>query len=300
MANKHYPVIRTMTLGEPALLGRSQRLIDIGKVLSKTNRRLYRQGRYYEAKIDLESDSNTEFEVYALRDDWAVQKAYQMAYTMYLKATKDERETMIGRQVARWEDFRIDHALAQPNSEVGPLFYTEGLAPLNLAGQGEFELSTVIDGNGVRRTFTWGPFSGTSSYSLLDEYDKAGNTESSPDSFVAGAAVPYDNLNTEVDAHMADDLEDHGNNPPYDKDGVNRQSPWVKIATLSAANPNAQRLSTGFFTAPCGLIVLKQAANSDIREKYSLTVKKGDYKGVHAPSMLDMNKVVNPGFIARL
>lgn len=291
MAKKHYPVVRTYPLSEGAAFSNNaRRIIDVGKTLSQANRRLYRYGRYYNVKIDLEADSNTQFDVFALRDDWAVQKGFQLAFEAYQKATADERAMMSESQIARWEDFRIDDNVpgAVP---VGPVLSETGNETYLIA-QGEHAITSVVDATGVQHTFVW-TGTGANVYNILAEYDKAGNAQTTPQSLVAGNELPYIDLESDVDGLQANNLEAFGDNPPYDRDGVNAEDPFVKIATLVSNSPNAQKLSTGFFDAPCGLVMIVQndtagsPTPSDIRGRYSLTVKSGDYKGVHAPSMLE-------------
>lgn len=288
-SKKHYPVVRQMPIGEASFASRSRRIGDTGRILSQSNRRLYRYARYYNIKIDLEADASTAFEVYALRDDWAVQKGLQLAYDMYVKNTSTEREAMSKTQIARWEDFRVASGESTSNtSAIGPIFRrNQGVIDDNLVTQGEFTLSEVVDEDENTKNFTWSGTTSQTAYSILDEYDKAGNAQSSPSSLVALTTGPYVDLDDEADAATYQNLETNGDNPPYDRDAVNKDSPWVKVATLDSSNPNAQKLSTGFFTAPCGLFLIIQDAAQDIIGKYSLSVKAGDYKGVHAPSMLE-------------
>jgi hypothetical protein len=283
---KHYPVIRQMTLSEASpSLNRAIRVIDVGRCLSQANRRLYRYGRCYKSKIDLEADSNTQFEVYALRNDWAVHKGFQLAYEAYVKNASEEAEMMSDSQKARWNDFRARPGIASATYvDVGPVFY-QGTVASALVTQGEFTQTAVVDGQGTARTFTWDGTASSTEYGILQEYDKMGNAQTSPSSTLSGMA--YDDLNTNVDAAMMNILETHGDNPPYDRDGVNKDNAFVKIATLNSNSPNAQKLSTGFFDAPCGLILIIQTVAEDIREKYTLTVQSGDYKGVNAPSLLE-------------
>ena len=150
---------------------------------------------------------------------------------------------------------------------------------------GEFDITQVVDSNSVVRQFTWGTGS-ASKYSLLSEYDKAGNATQDP-TFSTGD-MPYDDLMSDDSAQMGEDLQNRGNKPPYNATGVNADSQWVKVATLSAGA--AQRLSTGFFKAPCGIVLITAGvAGTEVVTTGSLswTVKSGDYKGVHAPSLLE-------------
>ena len=94
----HYPVVR----GSPiASGGAANTLVDMARNLSVLNRRLYRYGRNYNVKVDVRHDyAGPAIEVFALRDDWAVQKAFQMAYQVYLDNVMEERERLAGGQVA--------------------------------------------------------------------------------------------------------------------------------------------------------------------------------------------------------
>jgi hypothetical protein len=149
---------------------------------------------------------------------------------------------------------------------------------------GEFNLTTVQDASDVSRGFTWGT-PNSALYGITDEYDKAGNAQTSPESTTGD--MPYDDLLSDDSATMAAKLQTNGDNPPYDADGVNQASPWVKVAELAAGT--SQRLSTGFFKAPCGFVIITAGSGDELVDvdQIQWTVKNGDYKGVHAPDMLD-------------
>jgi hypothetical protein len=239
-----------------------------------------RQSRYYTVKIDMEPANVGTYEVYALRDDWAVQKGLQMAYKHYVRNTADERESL-GKQVARWEDFRVNTG-ASGNS----LFATlrSPAAAESILTAGEFALANVVDSSNTQRTFTWGT-PGAAQFGILQEYDKAGNAQGDPSSFTADG--PYEEINSEVNAITMDDLQTDGNLPPYDQAGVNSGSPFVKVGQLGAGPGGDQRLSTGYFTAPCGIVIIVGPAADWNSGNLSFVCQSGDYKGVHAPSMLE-------------
>jgi hypothetical protein len=276
---RHYPVVLGSELGS-TVENTALRFLQVDRCLSKLNRRLYRMGRYYKVKIDVDQGANGNFEVYALRDDWAVQKAYQMAYKMYLENTADERERLASSQIARWEDFRVDHGLT--GNELVPVVHNITTARGNLVG-GEFELANVVDSNDTQRSFTWGTPSATE-YGLLQEFDKAGSVQTDPTNVEASG--PYEGINSEVNAQTMDDLQGDGNLPPYDTTVVNASFPFVRIATLGDT-AGAQRLSTGYFTAPCGIVIIVGSGSNWNSNDLLFEVAKGDYKGVHAPSMLE-------------
>lgn len=279
-----YPAVRQFPLAEASpSIGSATRVVDVGRCLSQANRRIYRYGRSYEVKIDLEPNSNTTFTVFALRNDWAVVKAFQMAHAEYLKNTADERARLSADQIARWEDFRCESGIT--GADVGPQFTNGSLAGVsNLVGQGEFALSNVVNAAGTRFSFTWGT-GAANKYGVLEEFDKTANAQGSPNSIPADA--PYVDIDSEINEGTHDDLQADGNLPPYEQNAINAAEPFVKIATLDSSNPNAQKLSTGYFTVPCGLVLIVQTAYSDIAGKYSMTAKAGSYKGVHAPSLLE-------------
>ena len=282
MKPKHYPTV----MGYPISSGAAANtMVDHARNMSVINRRLYRFGRYHEVKVDLRPDYVGLVEVFALRDDWATHKSFQMAYENYLKATADERELMAGKQVARWEDFRVEDGVSAAINSARPVLHTPGGAATVL-NAGEFALSTVTDSAGTNRTFTWGS-PGATQYGILQEYDKYADTDLSPGNLTTGVVLPYSDLEDDIDASQAERLERDGDAPPYDQDGVNATSPWVRIGVLGAGAAGQQRLSTGFFTAPCGLIFLKGFSETSEAYSVSIEAKSGDYKGVHAPSMLE-------------
>ena len=282
---KTYPVVRTGRLfrQSPDPIGPKLQ-ISAEQLLSKTNRRLYRQSRYYDMKIDLDPTATRPVDVFVLADTWMVERALKMGYAMYLENSEAARDRLKDNAIARWEDFRVLSGAGV--TIANPLQYSELFTPDEL-DVGEFDVTQVVDSNNTTREFTWGVGSGTK-YSLLEEYDKAGNASQDP-TFSTGD-MPYDDLMADDSAAMGEDLQNRGNKPPYDPTGVNASKTWVKICTLQA-DAQAQKLSTGFFTAPCGFVLLADAISpvgqSVIEGDLQWTVKSGDYKGVHAPSMLE-------------
>ena len=279
--NKHYPTVLSTQAGIAVVPSNTKRLLQADRFLSKMNRRLYRMGRYYEMKIDIDNDGLDQIEVFALRDDWAVQKAFQLAYAEYVRNIADEKATLSDNQQARWRDFRVSPGTAADVSDLVPEFAdTDGNAVRLTSGN--FELAEVVDGSGSTRTFTWNPTPSGSQYGILTEYDRMADAQASPEN--SSAPGPYENIDTERDAATYAHLEEDGANPPYDRNTVNQASPFVRVASLGGTN-GVQKLSTGFFTAPCGIVLITGVTESG--DKISVTFKKGDYKGVHAPSMLE-------------
>lgn len=280
--SKHYPVVRMANLQNPAGVPQNDRLVQVDRHLSKLNRRLYRMGRYYTVKIDMDPTGSQNVEVFALRDDWAVQKSYQMAYQAYLENTKEERAALGTNQLARWSDFRVSTGVSGADSTNPVMFDGAGAAvPLTA---GEFDFAQVADDAGTLRSFTWGT-GGASTYGILEEYDKVANASATPQSVTNDS--PYAGLTAQFDTNVADELQEDGQFPPYDQTSVNGGSPFVKIGELGTSAGGVQRLSTGYFVAPCGIIVLRGVGAATNDQDICFEVKAGDYKGVHAPSMLE-------------
>ena len=278
----YYPVQRMINLkGEGTEVDYYP--IDVARNLSVVNHRLYRQGKTYVCKVDLDAGSvQASYDVFALVDTWYVQKAWQLARATYLRATADERGVMTKQQIARWEDFRVGHGLSgHGGSELVPNRFSNGLTGAADTA-GEFELSEIVNTAGAAGSFRWSTTSGSSFYGILAEYDKSGDTDNSPST--ASATKAYSGTEVSVNESQMDRMSDKGNAPPYDAQNFNTRV-WVKVGTLDAAVAHG-KLSTGYFNAPCGLIAVQPSvASTPINGQLTLTVQAGDYKGVKAHNM---------------
>lgn len=278
-STSRYPVQRMLSVDQNAPVA-ANAVADVAGMLSRINHRLYRQSRYYEVSVTIDANvaDGTTVDVYALADTWWTQKAMQMAKAAFDESNAEEKE-MLNNKVARWNDFRVVHGLSGYSTLLVNQFNHTTLNPVAFTA-GEIVNSHVVDQAGVTRHFTWGtPTAGQ--YSIMDEYDRSGNTSADPETPATG---PYSGLLPNLEAGAAAALQDDGNNPPYNADGYGAGI-WVKVGTLHMS-AGRQRLSTGFFTAPCGFIALQNVGWLD-QPQIEITVKKGDYKGVHAPSILE-------------
>ena len=285
----YYPVQRIIPLGTTdAAQGHlgGTTVGDCGKMLSIANRRLYRYGNCYRMKIDLNpSQANTaafDVEVFALRNTWDVQRAYALAKKVYDEAYADELEGTGSANLARWRDFRVSDGVTGA-IDLHPVMYDNASLAIQVEDDGEFTTSAVDDA-GTEKSFTWGT-AGAASIDIKAEWIQAGRTGSDPN--VISTSAPYAGVNSD---DMSDielgNLGNDGNNPPYSQDAMSDQ--LVRVATLryEPAPDGMQRLSTGFFDAPCGLFVLKTTAGVNTANgNYVLTVQGGDYKGVMAHGM---------------
>ena len=281
--SKRYPVQRRISVGQTAPAA-ANAVADVGIMLSKVNHRLYRQSRYYECSVTIDADNaeGTTIDVYALADTWWTQKALQLAKAAWDESNAEEMEMLNGK-VARWNDFRVNAgvSLGGGTGTLDPIQFNSNMPTSTQFTAGEFDFAEVVDQAGATRTFTWANTPGATEYSIMDEYDASGNTSSDPTTPATG---PYSGLLPNLEAGAAAALQDNGNLPPYSATGYG-DGIWVKVGTLHLG-AGRQRLNTGFFTAPCGLIVMTGVGTIPSAE-VQIEVKGGDYKGVKAPSMLE-------------
>jgi len=280
MANKHYPVQKLLSVSQPTGPSANLLRIDTPKFLSQVNHRLYRQSRTYDCsvKIDANVADGATVDVYALADTWYLEGALKLAKEAW-DASNAEEIMMNAGKVARWSDFRINPKITGSSSVVVSQFGKSTLASVGFT-DGEFDLSLVVDQAGANRTFVIGT-PGVSEYDIFSEYDEQSGTNTDP---TVPSTGPYTGLLPGLETAAAAAISDSGNNPPYSVTGYG-DGVWVKVGTLHLA-PGRQRLSTGFFRAPIGAIVLTGVAaiaSGDIQ----VEVKGGDYKGVMSHSMLE-------------
>lgn len=247
---------------------------------SAVNHRLYRQGKTYSVKIDLDPGSPPgQYTIWALADTWMLQKAWQLARSTYLKATADERK-QLGTQTARWEDFAVGVGLTVANQQIA----IAGLAGTNLSdtavGNGEVPISSIyLETTGAQHTFSLGVTSGTV-FGIFDEYNNIGRVDPDPENPTNAQA--YGGVDAEINNGQLEKLQDDGNLPPYAQ-SISTQQAWVKVATLRNDSPEATRLSTGFFNAPLGLFVIQPPTGGfTFTDQLTMTMQAGDYKGVKA------------------
>jgi hypothetical protein len=292
MAKKHYPVQRNYRLGF-SLPSNSTRVL--GKLdfdLSRINHRLYRQSRFYEMKVDIDADlpDGATVSVYALQDTWMNHKAYQMAKQAFDQNSMEELGQLRSGSKARWNDFRVDvgETVVATDTDSTPVGYSNGaVVPAGTQySAGEYEFSEVTDAAGTARTFRW-LGSGGNTFNIIDEYDRTGNANAQPSTPSTTAA--YANLEDEIDATQLEHLSGDGNNPPYANNAIENQALQL-VSTLHVDAAGTSKLSTGFFTAPCGIYVLAFSGGLDgntANDGIMITAKSGDYKGVAGAPMLE-------------
>lgn len=258
---------------------------DTARALSEVNHRLHRRGRCYTLKIDIDNDASVEgnkIDVYALVNTWWVANAFAAARGAYETAVAEERAAV--GQEGRWNDFIPDNGFA--SQHVGAALADSTFTSLG-RDDGEHTVTLVNDVAGNTRFFTWGPSSSSSQFSIVREYDDMGRSAISPEG--TGSLGGYIELNEEIIAQDITRIQNDGNAPPYNSQSTigTGANYLVKIATLELAGSGSKRLSTGFFEAPCGYVWFDGVGATFPTGKITVTVKSGDYKGTHAPSMAE-------------
>lgn len=272
----------------------SWNIVDVPRSLSEVNHRLYRQSRVYRCKVSsLQAlkKSNPLYYVYVLRDTWMLQKAYEMAKDAYDKNMSEERADISPANMARWQDFRIDlHPKASGVTTLLPVLRAN--ATLNATGltNGEFNESQVYKEDGTGMTF--GLFGSSTKWSIVQEYDKTSDVDLTPNNTVTGSDInPYGALDDDNQQAARNDLQNRGNAPPYDPNSLDGDKLFRLAGVIGATGDSSQKLTTGFFDAPLGLIlIVKQQQGEDDVFNLEVEVQSGDYKGVHGASYIDATK----------
>ena len=267
----------TFEMGDTTGVPGPNSLIQVDKVLSEVNHRLYRQHMSYTARVDLSTDADFgRVEVYALAPTWYVMNSLREAKRVHDVAMKEER-AHAGQ--ARWYDFRINPNFSASVNSLGAYGLDSGGAGAAVSTTGsEYAYSAIMHPDGTTRSFVLrGATSGTS-YNVFEEYDAMGNVSDSPETPVSGG---YDGVDATMEAENIAALQARGNAPPYNTDTWNVV--WVKVGELYQTAGGNSSKSTGFFEAPLGLIYIPNYAS--IGTNISLRVKAGKYKGVHAEAL---------------
>jgi len=249
-----------------------------GQVLGQANNRLYRQHRTYMQRISLLPNApatiSAPIRVFALSTKWTVMRSLMTARAVYEQALKEERAL---HGTSRWHDFRIScDTVANTLSAFGidssnPPTMTNAALP-----QGEYDLSSITDSAGNVRIFVTDAATSTTAYNVFEEFDEMGRADISPTTASLGG---YEQAMPGLVEADAVNLLERGNNPPYDNANNPREGTWVEVGRLYR-DPTGHVLSTGYFEAPLGLILVKGYQPEQNTPFLVLEAKAGKYKGV--------------------
>jgi hypothetical protein len=240
----------------------------------------------YSMKVDIDVQSalaNAGVDVYVLRDTWDLQGAYKLAMKTYYNTMKEE---MTQSSRGRWLDFNVQSGVAA--DLLGPSVAEEDFNTV-----GSFTVlpttgttyASVADAAGTPHSFTMEVSASANEYSIIDEWRNFGRVSNDPAS--QSTTLAYAGVSENIDETNYDLLRDVGENPPYSTAADDEI--WHKVCTLQAGSDGNQKLSSGFFDAPLGIVILRSVAGfppGPAVPDVGLTVsfQKGNYKGVKAPA----------------
>ena len=274
MSTENCAVLQTLT---------GNHYVSLSDTMSKVNHRLYRMTRKYDVDVKLHNpDRAVTVKVYALNNTWMLEKAVSYARKAYEKAVKEEKK-LLGKQLARWHDFRLNLNPSDGNvtafTQLNPVWVNMDNVTGTALTAGDFELSVARDED-TNASYSFGLWESGNQFNILKEYEKAGSTEDSPDDIEPNA--PYDAIDDEAQTSTFVELQTQGNEPPYNKDSMNDLQLFRHVATLTTTGTGVQKLSTGTFCAPLGLVVFEV---SDGNPEVCIHMKKGKYKGLSSEAM---------------
>ncbi len=284
--------------------------VDIADCLSKVNRRAYRQGmKYAIGKIEfgfVVNQSQISVVVLGVKtagDTWVVHNAWKKAQAHWLQQQRRARRLIGAGAKPAYEDFKVYLDDAHRAGTVCLCVDSENDA----VGSGEWEYSVFhveAEDHSIAEyaLHIIGGDVGSTDKGLILAYQNSRATvqAENPDLPTEYSANLYAQLADDLDdvaAHVADDMEDENDEPPYDRDDytgndTNADHPWIQeLQVASAGLPNA---TLDGFVAECGLLKFElnafDANGSPVDLGQSLTnvyvtLVPGSYKGVMAKPM---------------
>ncbi len=272
------------------------RYVDVSRLLSQANHRLYRQGRMYMCRVGIHlPGAAVAFTASALPNTWMTRKAWVQG----LKAArKAERESGV-RKRGRWNDFRIAYDQAQYlGSSSTPVSFVS-LSGATVTGNIDHVQTLIAGDSGSGEGSSASKFNfhmngdtdfsnrgdATGSFGLIYEYDQTEDTEYDSPPHTGGSGA-FDELETDSAQSGANkDLAiETGDNPPYDPDTLeNARSVDYVVAQQSG---DSIQPTTPWIAAPCGLLKITGYGGTLASEtNLFIEVMSGNYKGVMAESM---------------
>ena len=272
--------------------------IDLAQAMSKTNRRLYRQGRDYHVKkitIVSKNTPNGENRVSfsTANDGWVSQMAWKRAFDLWNRQNREASENVAGDISGTWSDFKVylsndmrTGTILQPkdnggnNYNTGDWVYTQLVTPDGTTGADEFGVHLLGDHVGSVGAWT--------SVGLVKSYGESRATVQTanpnvPSTVSDDPLVNVFDYGTTVD-EVLDNLEGDNDAPPYGVsnypgDDGNAPKPIVKQDTTIVDG----RATVGGFMARCGLIEI-ESVSPIANDVYSVLVElaPGSYRGVKA------------------
>lgn len=301
----------------PEVASKTGMHIQLDRLLSQNNYKLYRQGMNYHARVELLADAsssttNSEFKVYTLPVDHRSMGAIRMAKDVYNQAMYNELSTDKGLK-SPWTDFIIEVCDGTDSSIWSPLLNVARSAIYRVdttsdkAGSwvehfsDDYQQSQITDSSGNQKTFSLSDATTTNYWNIYSEYTN--HLLNRPDPESSDETAAYENASpvlTEME-----ELADKGDQPPYSwrwtskkQDGteVNRKFE-VQLAGIISNGPENYGVNKPQFldvVAPLGLIFIEStgAYINDTVPEILVTAKAGKYKGVKADRIWKADKLL--------
>lgn len=273
--------------------GNGTALFQADKQLGVNNHMLFRQCRNYRVSFRLGRSANTDessYYFFTLRDNWYTNGAIKAAYNEYLDGVLDELKG--GQAFAKWADFRINPE-AISAAELRAAIYN-GSSYTSVAPD-EYGLSELEGTDGNLKNFCIMD-SVTNGMNIFSEYQDIINNRRA-DALTVTHEVAYQDVNSGSDHETEEVMAETGDVPPYDWNlSADQDHPWVLKGSLHYDPDGGVADSrTGMFDAPLGMVLCLKTVNQTLTDfatnlpELICVVGKGDYKGVHAPAIVDFN-----------
>jgi len=277
--------------------------IDVARMLSQTNRRLYRQGMYYGISNVVFHDTlgKAEVRVCTAPNTWMTKAAWQLGYknwrTQRRRAVAGLDEGGLGRRAGKWSDFKVylnedmlDDIDQQGGADqVGHDGSTEFVdSEGNILRSGEWLYSRfVLGSDDLSNTADTAPVGlmgsiagGEDSYSyisLLEALDQVMKEQVQDPVFDAEIDESvYSKMGLGgIQSEMADNIlaviEGENDLPPYDYEyipgagdsGTNSAHEPWVVRSCNIASTASPMAAVGGFLAPCGLVCIETKGDTD-------------------------------------
>lgn len=269
--------------------GAGQGMVQVDKILSAVNMRLYRQSMVYPVRFTVQAmntSSVDEYKFYTLPHNWFTLGAVKHAFKNFRYSIQKE---LVNANVSKWYDFRVENTNLDGDQDNLVSCSFDGDS-YNAHELGEYETSKTSIDDGTDQGFhLFGDLA--NAYNIFDEYAKHVDAGHPADDSVGGVTTTYTNLH-DGDASVMGLLQTTGDAPPYPRnlDGGNWADATLVLRhsiTIDPASGSVPR-STPFMDAPLGIVfVVREVSGTGTDFSTSepmliMTVKGGSYKGTGA------------------
>lgn len=276
--------------------------VDLARVMSQINRRLYRQGgTYHIANISiLDTDGDVDIQFSGLPTTWPTQAAWKQAFELW----KQQRASVqdVTNISSKWSDFKVFLNNASRSWDVlnftdsqgdamgtGDWNYSKMFLDEDGDNTDDFELHMMGANNGSL------PAGTCVSAGLLANFEDVLQIPQSEPDVPANANLSLFTLmsragaDTELNKDLVDAMETDNDQPPYSQTlvpGAKTASgdPWV-YREVSIKTSQAPSVMIPGFAVPLGLVALKTTSSTDDNViDLIIELVPGKYKGIQFES----------------